>query len=87
MGSDVAAGLPSWHRVDELRALVTLAIVDRDSTPYPAPDGWRVARVSVPRLDLTSTDLRRRAAAGEPLDFLVPTPAARILRTHGLYRS
>jgi nicotinate-nucleotide adenylyltransferase len=87
VGSDVAAGLPSWHRVDELRALVTLAIVDRESTPFPAPDGWRVSRVSVPRLDLTSTDLRRRAAAGEPLDFLVPTPAARILRTHGLYRS
>ena len=87
VGSDVAAGLPSWHRVDELRALVTLAIVDRDSTPFPAPDGWRVARVSVPRLDLTSTELRRRAATGEPLDFLVPTPAARILRAHGLYRS
>jgi nicotinic acid mononucleotide adenylyltransferase len=46
-----------------------------------------VARVSVPRLDLTSTELRRRAAGGEPLDFLVPTPAVRILRAHGLYRS
>jgi len=86
-GSDVVAGLHSWNRVDELRALVTLAIVDRESTPFPAPAGWRVARVSVPRLDLTSTELRRRAAAGEPLDFLVPTPAVRILRAHGLYRS
>jgi nicotinate-nucleotide adenylyltransferase len=87
VGSDVAAGLPSWHRVDELRALVTLAIVDRDSTPFPTPAGWRVARVSVPRLELTSTELRRRVAAGEPVDFLVPTPAARILRSLGLYRS
>ena len=87
VGSDVAAGMKTWRRVDDLRALVTLAIVDRDSTPFPTPDGWRVARVSVPRLDLSSTDLRRRASAGEPLDFLVPTPAVRVLRTHGLYRS
>src|SRR5689334_20591804 len=86
VGSDVAAGLPSWHRVDELRERVTLAIVDRDPTPFPAPPGWRVARVAVPRLELSSTDLRRRVAAGEPVDFLVPTAAARILRDRGLYR-
>jgi len=85
IGSDVAAGLPTWHRVDELRELVTLAIVDRDASPFPSPAGWRVARVAVPRLDLSSTDLRARVAAGAPIDFLVPTPAARILRAHHLY--
>jgi nicotinate-nucleotide adenylyltransferase len=40
----------------------------------------------VPRLELSSTDLRRRVAAGEPVEFLVPLPAARVLRAHGLYR-
>ncbi|MDQ1509086.1 MAG: nicotinate-nucleotide adenylyltransferase [Actinomycetota bacterium] len=85
MGSDVAATLDSWHRVDELRRLVTLAIVDRDDTPAPGPEGWRVVRVAVPRMQLSSTDLRRRAAAGEPIEFLVPTPAVRVLRSYGLY--
>jgi nicotinate-nucleotide adenylyltransferase len=85
VGSEVAAGMPTWHRVDELRARVTLSIVDRDTTPFPAPDGWRTARVSVPRLELSSTDLRDRVAAGAPIDFLVPVPAVRILRAHGLY--
>jgi nicotinate-nucleotide adenylyltransferase len=85
MGSDVAATLDSWHRVDELRRLVTLAIVDRDDTPAPDPEGWRVVRVAVPRLQLSSTDLRRRVAAGEPIEFLVPTPAVRVLRSYGLY--
>jgi nicotinate-nucleotide adenylyltransferase len=85
MGSDVAAGLRSWHRVDELRDLVTLAVVDREETPFPAPAGWKVERVAVPRLELSSTGLRARVAAGEPVDFLVPTPAARILRAHHLY--
>jgi nicotinate-nucleotide adenylyltransferase len=87
LGSDVVAGLSSWHRVDELRDRVTLAIVDRERTPFPAPEGWRVVRVNVPQLELTSTDLRRLVASGEPIEFLVPTPAARILRQHGLYRS
>ena len=85
IGSDVAAGLPTWHRVDDLRQRVTLAIVDRETSPFPDPDGWRVARVAVPRLELSSTDLRARVAAGEPIEFLVPTPAARILRAHHLY--
>ena len=43
-------------------------------------------RVSTPRLELSSTDLRRRVAAGEPIDFLVPTAATRILRANDLYR-
>jgi nicotinate-nucleotide adenylyltransferase len=85
MGSDVAVSLASWHRVDELRGLVTLAIVDRDDVPLPDPEGWRVVRVTVPRMQLSSTDLRRRAAAGEPIEFLVPMPAVRIIRAHGLY--
>ena len=85
VGSDVAAGIATWHRVDDLRARVTLAVVDREATLSPDPAGWRVARVSVPRLELSSTDLRSRVAAGEPIDFLVPTAAARILRAHKLY--
>jgi nicotinate-nucleotide adenylyltransferase len=85
MGSDVAATLDSWHRVDDLRKLVTLAIVDRDDVSVPDPDGWRVVRVSVPRIQLSSTDLRRRVAAGEPIEFLVPMPAVRVLRAHRLY--
>jgi nicotinate-nucleotide adenylyltransferase len=86
VGSDVAAGLPTWHRVDDLRERVTLAVVDRDEQPFLDPPGWRVVHVAVPHLELSSTDLRRRVAAGEPIDFLVPTAAARILHQKGLYR-
>jgi nicotinate-nucleotide adenylyltransferase len=65
---------------------VTLAIVDReDVAPSIPPPGWRCVRVHMPRLDVSSTDLRRRIAAGESVDFLVPPPAARVLRARGLY--
>ncbi len=86
VGSDVAASLGSWHRSEDLRASVTLALVDReDVAPTAAPDGWRCVRVHMPRLDVSSTDLRRRIAAGESVEFLVPPPAARIMRALGLY--
>ncbi len=86
VGSDVAASLDGWHRSPDLRSAVTLAIVDReDVAPTTAPAGWRCVRVHMPRLDVSSTDLRRRIAAGESVEFLVPPPAARILRARGLY--
>ncbi len=86
VGSDVAASLDTWHRSTDLRDAVTLAIVDReDVAPSIPPAGWRAERVHMPRLDVSSTDLRRRIAAGESVEFLVPPPAARILRARGLY--
>jgi nicotinate-nucleotide adenylyltransferase len=86
VGSDVAASIDSWHRAGDLRAAVTLAIVDReDVAATTAPPGWQCVRVHMPRLDVSSTDLRRRIGAGESVDFLVPPPAARIIRTLGLY--
>lgn len=86
VGSDVAASVGTWHRADDLRAAVTLAIVDReDVAPSTPPAGWHCVRVHMPRLDVSSTDLRRRIGAGESVDFLVPLPAARVLRARGLY--
>jgi nicotinate-nucleotide adenylyltransferase len=86
VGSDVASSVETWHRPDDLRAAVTLAFVDReDAAPSTPPPGWRCVRVHMPRLDVSSTDLRRRIAAGESVDFLVPPPAARVLRARGLY--
>ncbi len=87
VGSDVAVSLHTWHRSADLREAVTLAVVDReDVAPSIPPAGWRTARVHMPRLDVSSTDLRRRIAAGESVEFLVPPPASRILRAHDLYR-
>jgi nicotinate-nucleotide adenylyltransferase len=86
VGSDVAASLGTWHRADDLCRAVTLAIVDReDVAPSVPPAGWESVRVHMPRLDVSSTDLRRRIGAGESVEFLVPPPAARILRARGLY--
>jgi len=51
------------------------------------PAGWERVRLTIPRLDVSSTDLRARAARGWPLDGLVPPGAVRVITERGLYRS
>lgn len=87
LGSDAAAGLPTWERVEEVRDLATVVVVTRpgaeDGRP---PPGWDWVRVETPRLDVSSTDLRARVAEGRPLDFLLPAPVIDRIHALGLYR-
>lgn len=90
VGADVAATMTSWVGVERLPRLATLVVVDRGGEG-PAgggpPAGWRCERVAIPRLDISSTDLRARAARGWPLDGLVPPGAIRVMAARGLYRA
>jgi nicotinate-nucleotide adenylyltransferase len=86
VGADVAAELDTWERVEDVAALATVVVVNRPGVPRPrlqAP--WRVVDAGMPALDVSSTDLRARARDGRPLEFLVPDPAIRWIRTHRLY--
>jgi nicotinate-nucleotide adenylyltransferase len=87
VGADVAAELATWDRTDVIRDLATVAIVSRADVDEPAAPGpgWRVHHVRMPALEISSTDLRRRAAVGEPLDGLMPPESVRCLRERGLY--
>jgi nicotinate-nucleotide adenylyltransferase len=86
VGSDIVPDLGTWRRVEELRESVVLAVVDRAGAPaLPDPPGWRVRRVQIPVLDVSSSDLRDRLARGRPVDFLIPDAAIRCIRARGLY--
>jgi nicotinate-nucleotide adenylyltransferase len=86
VGYDAAKHLDTWHRVDELRALVTLVVVNRprfdDVVEVP---GWNVEVVDIPSIDVSSSMVRERLAAGLPVDGLVPAAAMRVVRKHGRY--
>src|SRR3954451_9135146 len=62
LGADAVANMPTWRRLDETRQLATVVVVERagDVHSEPPGPGWRVERVSIPRLDISSTDLRER---------------------------
>lgn len=86
VGRDAAAGLLTWERVDEVRREALIAVVDRPGVDGAVPEGFRTVACAVPALDVSSTDLRARAAAGRPIDVLVPAAVAEIVRSEGLYR-
>jgi nicotinate-nucleotide adenylyltransferase len=87
LGADAVANMPTWRRLDETRHLATVVVVERagDAHSEPPGSGWRVERVSIPRLDISSTDLRDRLGEGRPIDGLVPREVVREIRRRGLY--
>ena len=88
VGWDVSAELATWERHGGDPDLATLVVVNRPGTPRTRgliQEGWRLEAVTVPNLEISSTDLRARAASGRPLDYLVPDAAVRVIRGRGLY--
>ena len=86
VGEDAAAGMPTWERVDELRERARIVVVERPGASVELPSGWELDRVEVPRLEVSSTDLRARAVDGRPLDYLVPPAVISVLAERRLYR-
>lgn len=87
VGADQAANLHTWERLDEVRELATLAIVGRPGSDRDdPPPGFRVERVDVPSIEMSSSEARARFCDGRPLDWLVPDEVVRLAKERGLYR-
>lgn len=87
VGDDAAAGFETWERYAEVAERSRLVVVDRPGAPVQLPERFDWIRVEVPRLEVSSSDLRARAADGRPLDFLVTEPVLQVIRSRGLYGS
>ncbi len=85
VGDDAAAGIHTWERFEEVADLSRLVVVDRPGTPVRLSASIDWIRVEVPRLDVSSTDLRQRCGDGRPLDYLVPDSVLDVIRQRGLY--
>lgn len=85
VGDDAAAGLQTWTRYDEVVQQSRLVVVDRPGGPVDLPDDVDWIRVEVPRLEVSSTDLRARFIDGRPLDYLVTEPVLDVIVQRGLY--
>jgi len=86
VGADLVPDLPTWERVDQLRALVTLTIVLRPPrTAIAAPAGWRSVVVQGPGFDVSSSEVRDRLEQGLPNQGLLPDAVIRCIRSRGLY--
>jgi len=93
LGGDIAAGLPRWHRPEQVLSLATIAVAERAGTPRAAVEdalehvgGGELAQFfAMPTIDVSSTLIRRRVGAGAPIRYLVPAAVAGYIAEHGLY--
>jgi nicotinate-nucleotide adenylyltransferase len=85
VGDDAAAGIRTWDRVEEVVARSQLVVVDRPGVPVQLDPQIDWVRVEVPRLEVSSTDLRARWVDGRPLDYLVTDDVLAVIAERGLY--
>ena len=86
LGSDAAARLDTWERYEDLARLATIAVFPRRGHEFSEPPpGFVWERLELPGLEISSTDIRRRANVGEPITGLVPRDVHELIDHHGLY--
>jgi nicotinate-nucleotide adenylyltransferase len=93
IGSDALRDVARWKEPREIFRLSTPLIVHRAGELEPSlteltslcTDERQPKLIEMPAVDISSTEIRRRVAAGKPIDALVPAVVATYIRQHGLY--
>jgi len=82
LGSDTARDIERWKRPERVRELATIVVARR-----PGVEGGASAGILLhaPLMDISSRDLRARAAAGRSLRYLVPDGVWHYIEERGLY--
>jgi nicotinate-nucleotide adenylyltransferase len=94
IGADQFADFAAWKEPDEVLEHARLAVATRPGFPRERLESVLGGLKRPERVDFfeiepnpaASREIRARAAAGEPLDGLVPEAVARLIEERGLYR-
>ena len=93
VGGDMAHSLPTWHEPEAVLSLATLGVAEREGIRRTdimerlagLAGADRIRFFDMPRLDISSSSIRRRVASGRPIRYLVPDPVADYIASEGLY--
>lgn len=88
IGQDQYANLHTWRGWQELLCLVSLAVANRPGVELRVNEHLQDAAVNpitMPLMDISSTQIRSRVAQGMRIDDLVPAKVASYIARHGLY--
>ena len=93
LGADQAARLASWREPEAVLSLARVAVAEREGLEHEAVlrrihrlgGADRVAFFAMPRVDISSSLIRERAASGRPIRYLVPHKVADYVEDRGLY--
>jgi nicotinate-nucleotide adenylyltransferase len=94
LSAEALGGLPAWRDPDRILELCRLAVVPRGGYE-PLDRAWvsghfpgredRIAFLPAPLLPISGSVVRRRAAAGRSVRYLVPDAVAAYIADHHLY--
>ncbi|MDP9345235.1 MAG: nicotinate-nucleotide adenylyltransferase [Actinomycetota bacterium] len=95
VGADMAHSLPAWRDPGRILELARLAVAEREGIARddiaarlaPLHDGSRVTFFDMPRIDVSSSDIRRRVAEGRSVRHLVPDAVVQAIVHRDLYRT
>lgn len=96
LSAEAFLGLTTWREPRRILELALLAVAPRDGYPSAGaafmgehfPDLTdRVVFLDGPRMRLSASELRNRAATGRSLRYLVPDAVAAYIDDHALYRN
>jgi nicotinate-nucleotide adenylyltransferase len=93
VGGDMALSLPAWREPAAILELAELGVAEREGVRR-ADIAERLSGLGtenvrffdMPRLDISSSQIRRLVAAGRPIRYLVPDAVADYIERVGLYR-
>jgi nicotinate-nucleotide adenylyltransferase len=93
LGGDQAATLAAWHEPEAVLELATVAVFERISWSKNAigikvgrlRGGQAIRYLDMPLIQISSSAIRRRAAEGKPIRYLVPDKVAAYIEANGLY--
>ena len=94
LGADQFRELATWRDPAAISRLATLVLIPRGEGDGSAalaaargalPPDARVTPLEATRIDVSSTEIRRRRAGGEPIRYLVPDDVLRVIEREGLY--
>lgn len=87
-GADAVAQMLSWKDAERLWDMAHFVAVTRPGHHMSVENlpSEAVTVLEIPALAISSTDCRRRAAAGEPVWYLVPDGVVQYIAKHRLYR-
>jgi nicotinate-nucleotide adenylyltransferase len=95
VGGDMAYSLPTWREPEAVLELAELGVAEREGVRRTdiaerlaslRGGAARVRFFEMPRLDVSSSLIRRNVAAGRPVRYLVPDAVAAYMSAHDLYR-
>jgi nicotinate-nucleotide adenylyltransferase len=94
LGGDIAAGLPEWHQVERVLTLARPVVAERRGTARSSIDdalnslrgGDRARFFPMPPIGLSSTMIRERVRARQPIKYFVPDAVDAYIQQHALFR-